>query len=164
MEATIVVAIISASASIAVATFSFVFSKWAERRAALQQRKLAHYQELLNAISDLAIDGTDKNRANQRFATAANTIALVAPQYVIKALMQFHDEVKYSNPNKSAEGHDKALKKLLLAIRTSLQLPFQDDPYNFDFHLIGSAPRQMKDTRKECLDQHGNPQDTNSHP
>ncbi len=122
------VAIISASASVVVAALSFALNKRAERKAALQQRKLVHYQELLNSLSDLAVNGIDKDKANQRFATAANTIALVAPPYVIEALMQFHDEVKFSNPNKSQEGHDKALKELLLAIRRSLDLPFRDDP------------------------------------
>jgi len=72
METSITVAIISASASIVVAALSFVLSKRAERKALLQQRKLAHYQELLDALSDLAVDGTDK--ANQRFANAVNTM------------------------------------------------------------------------------------------
>jgi hypothetical protein len=141
METSIIVAIISASASVLVASLSFALNKRAERKAALQQRKITHYQELLNALSDLAVDGVDKEKANQRFANAANTIALVAPQYVIEALMQFHEEVKFSNPNKSQEGHDRALKILLLAIRKSLDLPFGDDPSTFNFHLIGSSPK-----------------------
>lgn len=141
METSIIIAVISASASVIVAAVSYVLHQRAERRTSLQQRKIIHYQDLLNALSDLAVDGTDKNKANQRFASAANTIALVAPQYVIDALMEFHDEVKFSNPNKSVEGHDRALKKLLLAIRKSLELPFKDDPQNFNFHLIGSSPK-----------------------
>ena len=141
METSIIVACISASASIIVAALTFALNKRAERKTALQQRKVAHYQELLNALSDLAVDGIDKDKANQCFANAANTIALVAPQYVIEALMKFHDEVKFSNPNKSQEGHDKALKVLLLAIRKSIELPFRDDPEKFEFHLIGSSQK-----------------------
>jgi len=56
METSIIVAIISASASIIVAALSFALNKRAERKAALQQRKVAHYQELLNSLSDLAVD------------------------------------------------------------------------------------------------------------
>lgn len=141
METSIIVAIISASASIVVAALSFALNKRAERKDALQERKLAHYQELLNALSDLAVDGINKEEANQRFAQAVNTIALVAPQPVIHSLMQFHDEVKFSNPNQSQEGHDRALKALVLAIRKSSDLPFRDDPSTFDFHLIGSRPK-----------------------
>jgi len=141
METSLIVAIISASASIIVAALSFTLTKMSERKAILQKRKTEHYQELLDALSDLAVDGTNKELANQRFAKAANTISLVAPQYVINALMQFHDEVKPSNPNWSLEKEGKALKVLLLAIRKSLKLPFRDDPETFDFHLIGKAPK-----------------------
>jgi hypothetical protein len=142
METPITVAIISASASIVVAALTFALNKRAERKSDLQKRRIEHYQKLLDAISDLAIDGIDKNEANMRFANAANTIALVAPQVVISALMEFHDEVKYSNPNRSSEGHDRKLIHLLLVIRESLELPFQDDPDNFNFHLVGSFPKE----------------------
>lgn len=90
------------------------------------------------AISDLAVDGVDKTEANQRFARAANVIALVAPPRVINALMAFHDAVKFSNPNRSPEEHDKKLNELLVAIRWSLRLPFESE--SFEFHLIGSQP------------------------
>jgi hypothetical protein len=140
VDPTVIVAIIAGAASIIVAALSFWLTKRAERKDALQQRKLEHYRALLSAISDLAVDGVNKDEANKRFAQAANTIALVAPPRVISALIAFHDEVKFSNPNRSADGHDKKLKDLLLAIRWSLELPFEDDPSTFDFHLIGSQP------------------------
>jgi hypothetical protein len=95
---------------------------------------------LLSSLSDLAVDGTDKEKADQRFALAVNTIALVAPQCVIMALMDFHDEVKYSNPNKSPECRDELLKKLLLAVRKDIGLSKKDEKNKFVFHLIGSAP------------------------
>jgi hypothetical protein len=140
MNPTISVAIISASASVIVAAITFVLTKRAQRRDLLQQRKLAHYQDLLSALSDLAVDGINKNEANLKFAKSVNTIALVAPQSVINALMAFHDEVKFSNPNKTVEGHDKKLRQLLLEMRKSLELPFKDNPESFNFHLIGSKP------------------------
>jgi hypothetical protein len=142
MDPTISVAIISAAASIIVAAVTFVLTKRAQRKDVLQQRKLAHYQDLLSGISDLAIDDIDKTEANLKFARAVNTIALVAPQSVISALMDFHDEVKFSNPNKSVDNHDKKLKKLLLEMRKSLELPFEDDPSTFNFHLVGFKPKK----------------------
>ena len=96
---------------------------------------------LLSALSDLAVDGTDKENANKRFALAANTIALCAPQPVISALMKFHDEAKFSNKNKSIERHDQLLKELLLAIRKDIKLSVKDNVSTFNFHLIGSAPK-----------------------
>lgn len=149
MNPTISVAIISAAASIIVAAASiivaaatFVLTKRAQRKDLLQQRKLVHYQDLLSAISDLAVDDTDKTEANLKFAKALNTIALVAPQSVITALMDFHDEAKLSDPNKSPDGHDRKLQILLLEIRKSLELPFKDKPDSFNFHLIGSRPKK----------------------
>jgi len=138
MDTAVQVAVITAAASVILAVISSALTKRAERRDALQQRKLEHYRELLSAISDLAIDGVDKEEANIRFARAANTIALVAPQEVLAALMDFHEEVRVSNPQRSLEGHDKKLKQLLLQLRSSLELPFVDVPEMFRFHLIGS--------------------------
>ncbi|HET6991397.1 MAG TPA: hypothetical protein VFJ43_08745 [Bacteroidia bacterium] len=144
MDPTISVAIIGATASILIAALTFFFTKKSERKDALQQRKLERYQELLGAISDLAIDDVDKVDANLRFAKSVNTIVLVAPQKLINALMEFHDEVKFSNPNKSQGGHDNKLRNLILEMRKSLELPFDDDPKKFNFHLVGSKPKQHK--------------------
>lgn len=143
MEAVVQVAIISAAASVVVAMITSALTKRAERRDELHRNEIEHYRELLSSISELAIDGTDKDKANVRFAHAANTIALVAPQAVINALMDFHEEVRFSNPERSLKGHDAKLRRLLLEIRKSLKLPFSDVPESFHFHLIGSShPRE----------------------
>ena len=139
MEITIIVSIIMVSGSIIVAALTFYLTKWHEIKVEWQKQKLNHYKVLLSSLSDLAVDGIDKDEANRRFSLAVNTIGLVAPQYVIKALMEFHDEAKFSNPNKSYERHDKLLKKLLLAIRKDIGLAKKGNPDTFDFHLIGSA-------------------------
>lgn len=124
-----------------VAVFTFYLTKRHEIKAEWQKQKLNHYKVLISSISDLAVDGTDKEKANMHFALAANTIALVAPQYVISALMAFHDHVKFTNPNKSQEKHDQLLKELLLTIRKDIGLAKKDNLKTFDFHLIGSAPK-----------------------
>ena len=98
MNDPITVAIITAVGGIVIAALTFYLTKSNELKVEWQHEKLNHYKVLLSALSDLATDGTDKDEANMKFALAANTIALVAPQYVIDALMEFHDEVKYSNP------------------------------------------------------------------
>lgn len=76
------------------------------------------------------------------FSLATNTIALVAPQGVITALMKFHDHVKPSNKNRIYEEYDKLLKKLLLEIRKDIGLSKKDNPQEFEFHLIGIKPKQ----------------------
>jgi hypothetical protein len=141
MSTNIIVAVITASASLIVAAFMFYLTKRHELSVQWRGEKLNHYKVLFSALSDLAVDGTDKDNANKRFALAANTISLAAPQYVINALMAFHDEVKFSNPNKSAEHHDKLLNELLLAVRRDIGLAKGDNSATFNFHLIGSAPK-----------------------
>lgn len=132
---------ITVSGSILVAAVTFYLTKRHQLKVEWKHEKLNHYKVLLSVLSDLAVDGTDKEEANKRFALAANTISLVAPQYVITALMNFHDEVKFSNKNKSIERHDQLLKELLLAIRKDIGLSVKDDIKSFNFHLIGSAPK-----------------------
>jgi len=141
MNDTIVVAIITVSGSLIVAAITFYLTKKHELSVQWRNEKLNHYKVLLSSLSDLAVDGTDKNDANRRFALAVNTISLVAPQYVISALMAFHDEVKFTNKNKSPERHDELLKKLILAVRKDIGLAKGDINETFDFHLIGTAPK-----------------------
>lgn len=141
MDSSIFVAFISVSGSIIVAALTFYKTKKNQLDVELQHEKMNHYKELLSSLSDLAVDGTDKEIANQRFSLAVNTIALVAPQYVITALMNFHDEVKFSNKNRTVDRHDELLKELVLAIRKDIGRSSYGDNENFTFHLIGSSPK-----------------------
>lgn len=142
MDASILVAIISASGSIIVASLTFYLTKKYQIQAELRRDKIDHYKVLLSSLSDLATDGIDKDDANRRFSLAANTIALVAPLSVINALMEFHDEIKYSNKIKTIEKHDELLGRLLVAIRKDIGFPRRDTVDSFNFHLIGSAPKK----------------------
>ena len=141
MNEAIVVAIIAASSSIVVSALTFFLTKRYELYVQWRNEKMNHYKVLFSALSDLAVDGTDKDDANMRFALASNTISLAAPQYVINDLMAFHDEVKFSNLNKLPERHDKLLNELLLAVRRDIGLAKGDDSATFSFHLIGSASK-----------------------
>ena len=145
MDSSVIVAVVAASGSILVAAITFLLTKRHEISVKWQQEKLNHYKVLLSSLSDLAVDGTDKEEANMKFALASNTIALVAPQYVIDALMAFHDEIKFSNPNKSPQRYDELLQRLMLAIRGDIGLAEKDDPSTFTFHLIGTSPPNATD-------------------
>jgi len=141
MDTPITVAIITASASIIVASASFFFAKRYVVKAKWQQEKLSHYKILLSSISDLATEGTDVKAANLGYFQAFNTIALVAPQNVIDALIAFQEEIRSTNSNKNLINHDKLLKELLLAIRADISLASKDDKETFKFHLIGTFPK-----------------------
>ena len=141
MNEGIIVAIITTSASILGAAIAYMLTKRHELAVQWQNEKLNHYKVLFSALSDLAVDGTDKRDANMRFSLAVNTIALVAPQYVIKALMAYHEEVKFSNQQRSVDRHDDLLRSLLLAVRKDIGRARGDKAASFAFHLIGSAPK-----------------------
>ena len=138
MDTSIIVALVTTAGSIFVAAITFYLTKRHQIKSEWQKEKVNHYKVLLSALSDLAVDGTDKDDANMRFALAVNTICLVAPEYVIHALMAFHNEIKYTNANRSAERHDMLLRELMLAIRRDIGLSGRDNRGEFDFHLIGS--------------------------
>lgn len=142
LDTNIIVSLITVSGTILGAGLAYYLTKRQELEREWRNEKINHYKVLLSSLSDLAVDGVDKEDANKRFSLAVNTIALVAPQYVITALMKFHDEIKFSNPNKSIERHDRLLKELLLAIRKDINVVGKDDADTFNFHLIGSAPKR----------------------
>jgi hypothetical protein len=141
MDTPILVAVISASASIAVAALTFFFTKRKERQAEWRKQKLEHYREFLDALSGVV--GTDATREGQlRWARACNTIGLVASQRVLLALRGFQDAIAKSNKKSTAEEHDIRLNQLMLAIRADLDISPADDPKNFSFRLWCSGANE----------------------
>ena len=143
MDTSVVVSIVTAAGSLLVASATFFLTKRYQAKSEWQQKKLDHYRELLSAMSDTA-QKTDLHEAVKRFALAVSTICLVAPQHVIQALMELHDEIRLSNPNKSQEKHDECVRKLMLAIRKDIGLSGKDEPGTFNFHIIGVYPTGSK--------------------
>ncbi|HTD05102.1 hypothetical protein [Undibacterium sp.] len=138
MDVPILVAVISAAASIIVAAGTFFLTKRKEREAEWRTQRLQHYREFLEALSGTV--GTDSTPEGQlRWAKACNTIGLVASQNVLKALWQFQDAIAKSNPQPSVKEHDRCLNLLILAIRVDLRVSPQDDPSTFAFRLWASG-------------------------
>ncbi|MEZ4808761.1 MAG: hypothetical protein R2819_00260 [Allomuricauda sp.] len=142
MDSAIIIALISLAGSIIVASMTYYLSKKEGIRKEWRNEKINHYRKLLSSISDLAIDGQNIDEANLRFAEAVNTIGLVAPQAVVTALMNFHDEIKFSNPNKSIKKHDELLVELILEIRKDIKIQSKDKKDSFKFHLVGTKPKK----------------------
>ncbi|OGW04936.1 MAG: hypothetical protein A2889_09835 [Nitrospinae bacterium RIFCSPLOWO2_01_FULL_39_10] len=87
MDTNVLVAVITVSGSILGASLTYYFTKLLQTKTEWQHEKMNHYKVLLSSLSDLAVDGKDKREANERFSLASNTICLVAPQYVVTALI-----------------------------------------------------------------------------
>jgi hypothetical protein len=134
VDTAILVAVISAAASLLAAAVTFWLTKQKEREAEWRTQKLAHYRELLDAMAGIV--GSDSTPDGQRrWAKSTNTIALVASQQVLQALREYQSAIAKSNPNPSIEAHDLALKYLILAIRADLNVKPNDDPSTFSFQL-----------------------------
>lgn len=148
MSSSVLVAIITVSGSMVVAAVSFLLNKMWERKADWQRRKIEHYTEFLTAMSGIVEQRGSSVEAHCRYADAANTIALVAPQCVIEAMMDFHDEIGASNLDKSTERHDRLLSRLLLAIRSDIGVS-KDHPDTFVFRLMGAPPVEAAHRRAD---------------
>ena len=108
MESSILVAMISAAAAVAAAAVSYTFTKRREREAEWRRLKLEHYREFVAALSGVV--GERSTAASQaRYSDAVNTMALVAPEEVLRALYRFQDEIRVSNQSKSQQRHDALL-------------------------------------------------------
>ena len=137
MDSSILIALISASASILVASFTFYFTKRHQTRSEWKKEKLEHYRKLLVSLSDLAVDGKDKENANQAFSEYSNTICLVASQDVIHKLMVLHDAIKLPIDKRDIDSEAKLINLLMVAMRKDIGLTKKDNIETFNFHLIG---------------------------
>jgi len=134
MDMTIIVAIISAVASVIAAALTFWFTKLKEREAEVRKQKLEHYRDLVNSFSGI-VGSDDTPEGQKHFALACNNLSLIASQEVLIALQAFQLEIRKSNPEPSIERHDALLKNLLLAIRSDLGLAKKDDEEKLNFHI-----------------------------
>jgi hypothetical protein len=125
MDTPVTVAIISAAAAILVSSLSFYLTKSKERQADWQRYKFELYKELVQSLSGIV--GTDSTPdGNRRFASACNTLHLIASKSVVDALHDFQDEIKVSNTTRDDRKHDELLSRLEWEIRQDLRIP--DNP------------------------------------
>lgn len=138
METGIVVAVVSAAASIIGAAVSFFFSIRKEKAGDWRKVKFEHYREFMAALSSIV--GADATpEGHRRFAQACNTVQLVASKHVIEALHDFREEIAGSNPDRSKESHDKLLSRLIREIRADLGISRKLNPAGLSVRLFMSG-------------------------
>jgi hypothetical protein len=151
MDTPLTVAIISAAAAIVVPAISFYLTKSKERQADWQRYKFELYKELVQSFSGIV--GTDSTpEGNRRFASACNTLHLIASKGVLDALHEFQDEIRVSNASRSDERHDALLSRLEWEIREDLRIPHNPPFSQFNARLwcSGSAS-ETKDSMKRAV-------------
>jgi hypothetical protein len=141
MDTLVTVAIISASAAIIAAPATFFITKYKEREAEWRRYKFEFYKELVQSLSGTV--GTDSTADGQRrFASACNTLCLIASKSALDALNAFRDEIRTSNPNRSVDRHDVLLSQMVWHIREDLGIPDNASIEDFKAQLwtSGNAP------------------------
>lgn len=134
----LVAAIVSAAGAFLVAVAGYVFTKKKEREAEWRKEKLIYYKEFVDSLSG-TIAGETSPQGQVRFAKACNNLLLFAPYAVIRALDEFHKEIRVSNPSKSLERHDSLLSKLFIEMRRDIGVVPHDDRPTFRVHLWSSG-------------------------
>ena len=140
METGVLTALISGSAAIVVAAVTYAFTKRREQEAVWRDLKLKHYQEYIAALSaTVGARATPEVRA--RYADAGNTLSLVAPPEVLRALYAFQDEISLKGPAKDHSRHDARLTDLMRVMRADAQagLPVSEES-DLNFRLFASGP------------------------
>jgi hypothetical protein len=138
MEGSVLVAVITSGAALAVAAMTYAFNKQRDREAEWRKVKLEHYREYMAALSAV-VGRRSTDAAQTRYSDAVNTMALVAPPDVLLALYAFQEEIRMSNANHSQVNHDKRLSDLLREIRRDVH-PRHPDDEGVNFMLMDAPP------------------------
>jgi len=116
MDTAVLVAGISASAALAVASLSYFFNKRSEREGQWRKLKLDHYKEYISALSGV-VSRRSTAGSQARYADAVNLMTLVAPPVVLACTIRIFGRGWASNAAKSQQRHNETLTTLLREIR-----------------------------------------------
>jgi hypothetical protein len=143
MDKSVAETLIAATASIAVAALSYLFTKMKEREADWRKYKFDQYREFLCSVSGIV--GSDSTpEGQQSFAKASNTLHLIGSKGVIEALHHSQDGIKTSNRKLSDERHDTLLSRLIWEIRRDVQIPGTPEASDFSARLWCSGTSDVK--------------------
>ncbi|WP_113906567.1 hypothetical protein [Aliidiomarina celeris] len=140
MDSNVLISIISASAAIIVAAFTYWATKQREREAEWRKEKLGHYKEYFAALA-ANVGAHSSHESSKRYAIAFNTVGLFASQEVISRLHNYQDLTCLPGEKVPRDEHDKRLTELVLAIRKDLKLKPKDDVSSFKYMVIESGKK-----------------------
>lgn len=138
VDTAILLATISTATALAVAALTYALNKRRDRETEWRGLKLQHYKEYVAALSGV-VGQRSTPAAQARYSDAVNSMVLVAPPEVLRALYAFQDEVSFSNPRPSKATHDAALSALMREVRRDVQPRVPRDE-GIIFRLMDSLP------------------------
>jgi hypothetical protein len=147
IDSGVLVAVVGLLGSAMTAGISYVLTKRQQLEAQWRESKRTHYQNLVSAISDVAVEHGDVE-AYRRFVSAVNTIALVAPQPVVQAVLAWNDRGEKA----TVDQHNELLTRVMLTIRADLGITPKDDAGTFRYYLIGIPGTSATSDPKERLE------------
>jgi hypothetical protein len=137
--------LVNAVASAPVAIIAVVVTNWLARRreheADWRKLKFAQYQEFVLALSGI-VNERSSREGQARYSDAVNSMALIAPMDVLKALTAFQSEISYMNKTRSQESHDRLLDPLFRAMRADIHPRHAREPAEHTFKLLGIPPSE----------------------
>jgi hypothetical protein len=130
---------VSAGSALISVVITYILTRRREHEADWRKLKLGQYQEFILALSGI-VSGRATPESHRRYADAVNSMALIAPPGVLKALRKFQLEISYINNNRSDEHHDQLLDVLLREMRRDIEPNPISVGADFSFHLFGLPP------------------------
>jgi len=109
-----------------------------EHEADWRQTKIEHYQEYVTALSNI-VSGRSTPAAQERYADAVNSLALVASPDVLDAVHAFQREISYRNTERSDARHDALLSAAMHAMRADVQPSRIKEPQR-EFSFLAPPP------------------------
>lgn len=141
MNIAVIVSMISAASAVILAAVTFYLTKRKEREADWRKYKFEQYKEFMISISGI-VGGDSTPEGNRSFAKACNTLHLIGSKGVLGALHAYQNEIRPSNPDKSASKEEALLSNLVWEIRQDVGIPGTPEAPQFDVHLwySGTTP------------------------
>jgi hypothetical protein len=137
MNATLLVGIISALTALILGIASYSLNRRRDRDLEWRKLKLEHYREYIAALSGIA-GRRSTGEGQARYSDAFNSLVLVAPVSVLKALYAFNDETRISNPARTPQRYEQLQNALIRELRRDVHPALGES--SPDFFLIDATP------------------------
>jgi hypothetical protein len=138
MTATVITVAGSILSAIVASVFTYALTRRREHETEWRKLKFGQYQEFVLALSGI-IEGRSTPEAQARYSDAVNSMNLVAPSPVLRALSAFQSEISCRNKGRTQAEHDRLLNSLLREMRADM-MPGRDKGSSLEFPFITTPP------------------------
>jgi hypothetical protein len=142
MPALTITAVISVVTGVIVAVvtafLTYLLTKRREHEADWRKLKFGQYQEFVLALSEVTQGGRPTSMSLIRYANAINSMSLVAPIEVLRAIREFQDAVSIDNKIRPDGRLQELISLVFKALRKDVQPGRHHDASDYKFTLRAS--------------------------